>query len=191
MFHCCQHKSVSQGSITEGVTIATQEVVTKAVDNDRKYRSPNRILARSFRLARDKWKQRYMDTRAALKRSRQLATERGDSRDRWRAECNAALEQARAAEALAQERLQELEQLRARELEVKKLSSPTLADGLDADSPTPARGSTPLAIIEVWQRLVVQAGVAMRAVPRVFMILYRKLEATTVIPAASSVRWRQ
>ena len=29
----------------------------------------------------------------------------------------------------------------------------------------------------------------MRAVPRVFMILYHKLEATTVIPAASSVRW--
>lgn len=29
----------------------------------------------------------------------------------------------------------------------------------------------------------------MRAVPRVFMILYRKLDATTVIPAASSVRW--
>jgi hypothetical protein len=61
-----------------------------------------------------------MDTRAALKRARQLATERGDSRDRWRAECEAALEQARAAEALAQERLQELEQLRVRELEVKK-----------------------------------------------------------------------
>jgi len=63
-----------------------------------------------------------------------------------------------------------------------------LAD-LDADSATPARGSTPLAVIEVCQRLVVQAGVAMRAVPRVFAILYRKLEATTVIPAASSVRW--
>jgi hypothetical protein len=29
----------------------------------------------------------------------------------------------------------------------------------------------------------------MRAVPRVFAILYHKLEATTVIPAASSVRW--
>lgn len=29
----------------------------------------------------------------------------------------------------------------------------------------------------------------MRAVPRVFAILYRKLEAMTVIPAASSVRW--
>lgn len=44
-------------------------------------------------------------------------------------------------------------------------------------------------MIEVCQRLVVQAGVAMRAVPRVFAILYHKLEATTVIPAASSVRW--
>ena len=64
-----------------------------------------------------------------------------------------------------------------------------LADGLDADSTTPARGSTPLAVIEVAQRLVVQAGVAMRAVPRVFTILYLELEATTVIPAASSVRW--
>jgi hypothetical protein len=46
-----------------------------------------------------------------------------------------------------------------------------------------------LAIIEVCHRLVVQAGVAMRAVPRVFAILYHRLEATTVIPAASSVRW--
>ncbi len=100
--------------------LATQEVVAKATNNERKYRSPNRILARSFRLARDKWKQKYMDVRAELKRARQLATERGDSRDRWRAECEVATEQARAAETLAQERLQELEQLRARELEAKK-----------------------------------------------------------------------
>ncbi len=100
--------------------LATQEVVTKATCNERKYRIPNRILARSFRLARDKWKQKYMDVRADLKRVRQLATERGDSRDRWRAECDAAKEQARAAEMLAQERLQELKQLRARELEAKK-----------------------------------------------------------------------
>jgi hypothetical protein len=100
--------------------LATQEVAAKATDNERKYRSPNRILARSFRLARDKWKQKYMDVRAELKRTRQLATERGDSRDRWRAERDAAVEQARAAETLAQERLQELEQLRTRELEVKK-----------------------------------------------------------------------
>ena len=100
--------------------LATQEVASKETTNERKYRSPNRVLARSFRIGRDKWKQKYMDARAELKRSRQLATERGDSRDRWRAEYDAAKEQARAAETLAQERLQELEQLRARELEVKK-----------------------------------------------------------------------
>ena len=100
--------------------VATQEVASKERTNERKYRSPNRVLARSFRMARDKWKQKYMDTRAELKRVRQLATERGDSRDRWRAECDAAKEQARVAETLAQDCLQELEQLRARELEAKK-----------------------------------------------------------------------
>ena len=100
--------------------VATIEVASEETTNQRKFRSPNRILARSFRLARDKWKQKYMTTRADLKRSRQLATERGDSRDRWRAECDAAKEQALAAETLAQERLIELEQLRASEADVKK-----------------------------------------------------------------------
>jgi len=98
----------------------TEEVTSHEANNQRKYRSPNRVLARSFRLAREKWKQKYMDTRAELKRARKLATERGDSRDRWRAECDAAKEQSRVAESLAQERLLELEQLRVRELEVKK-----------------------------------------------------------------------
>ena len=78
--------------------VATQEVASRKTTNERKYRSPNRVLARSFRMARDKWKQKYMDVRAELKRARQLATERGDSRDRWRAECEAEIEQARAAE---------------------------------------------------------------------------------------------
>jgi len=100
--------------------VSTQETVSKKTNNGRKYRSPNRVLARSFRMARDKWKQKYMDTRAELKRARQLATERGDSRDRWRGECEAAIEQARAAEMLSQERLLELQQLRTRELEQKK-----------------------------------------------------------------------
>ncbi len=98
----------------------TQDAVSKETTNQRKYRSPNRILARSFRIARDKWKQKYMDARADLKSARQLATERGASRDRWRAEWDAAKEQARAAHTLVQEQLQELEQLRVREREVKK-----------------------------------------------------------------------
>jgi len=97
----------------------TQETSNEAT-NQRKYRSPSRVLARSFRIGRDKWKKKYIDTRADLKRARKLATERGDSRDRWRSECDAAKEQARVAESLAQERLVELEQLRDRESEVKK-----------------------------------------------------------------------
>ena len=59
--------------------VATIEVASEETTKQRKFRSPNRILARSFRLARDKWKQKYMNTRADLKRSRQLATERGNS----------------------------------------------------------------------------------------------------------------
>jgi hypothetical protein len=95
--------------------VETQAVASTATNNERKYRSPNRVLARSFRIGRDKWKQKYMETRAELKRVRQLAAERGASRDRWRAECEAANEQARAAETLSQDRLLELEQLRSRE----------------------------------------------------------------------------
>ncbi len=79
------------------------------------------------------------------------------------------------AESLVQERLLELEPLRVRELEVKKLSSRTLAETLDEGGVTPAHGSTPTAIIEVSQRLVVQAGDTIRAVPRVFAILSCKL----------------
>ena len=104
----------------EDVMVATQEVASQESGNERKYRSPNRILVRSFRISRDTWKKKYMDPRADLKRERQRGAERGDSRDRWRAECEAAKEQASAAEALAQERLVELEQLRASEAEVKK-----------------------------------------------------------------------
>lgn len=75
----------------------------------------------SFRLGRDKWKKKYMDTRAELKRARKLASERDVSRNRWRADCEKALEQARAAVALAEQRLQELEELRERNAELKKI----------------------------------------------------------------------
>jgi hypothetical protein len=99
---------------------ATQEDSTATANNKRKFRSPNRVLARSFRLARDKWKQKYMELRAKLKSARQLATERGTSRDRWRAECDAANQRAIQAEALAQQRLDKLEQLRSEHEELKK-----------------------------------------------------------------------
>jgi hypothetical protein len=61
-----------------------------------------------------------MDVRAELKSARQLATERGTARDRWRAEYDAAKQRATQAEALAQQRLGELEQLRAEQQELKK-----------------------------------------------------------------------
>jgi hypothetical protein len=63
--------------------VATQELGSKETTNERKYRSPNRILARSFRIGRDKWKRKYMNARADLKRARQLATEGGYSGVRW------------------------------------------------------------------------------------------------------------
>jgi hypothetical protein len=63
---------------------------------------------------------------------------------------------------------------------------------LTSDSEPPARGSTPVAIIEAFHRLVVQAGVALRAVPRVFGIFCGALDATTIIPSPTSARvWLQ
>lgn len=60
------------------------------------------------------------------------------------------------------------------------------------DSEPPARGSTPVAIIEACHRLVVQAGVTSRAVPRVFGIFCGALDATTIIPSPTSARvWLQ
>ena len=99
---------------------ATQKDSTATANNKRKFRSPNRVLARSFRLARDKWKQKYMELRANLKSARQLATERGTSRDLWRVEYDAANQRAIQAEALAQQRLDKLEQLRSEHQELKK-----------------------------------------------------------------------
>lgn len=57
------------------------------------------------------------------------------------------------------------------------------------DDEPPARGSTPVGIIAVCQRLVVQAGVALRAVPRVLRVFFGAPDAATVLPAARSVRW--
>jgi hypothetical protein len=58
-----------------------------------------------------------------------------------------------------------------------------------SDSEPPARGSTPVAIIDVCRRLVVQAGVALRAVPRVFGIFFGVPDAATILPEATSARW--
>jgi hypothetical protein len=62
-------------------------------------------------------------------------------------------------------------------------------DGSAIGGEPPARGSTPVAIIDVCRRLVVQAGVALRAVPRVFGIFFESPDAATILPAATSARW--
>jgi hypothetical protein len=80
----------------------------------RRFTSPNRILARSFRLSRDKWKQKHHQVQAKLEQARQLAAERGTARDRWRERCDEATARAAAAEASAARLQDELEQARTR-----------------------------------------------------------------------------
>ena len=84
-------------------------------DGERKYSSPNRILARSFRLSRDAWKEKHQRVQEKLKKERKLAAERGLSRDRWREKCELADERTQAAELLVSQQAVELEQLRKRQ----------------------------------------------------------------------------
>ena len=58
-----------------------------------------------------------------------------------------------------------------------------------SDGERPARGSTPVGIIDVCHQLVVQAGVSLRAVPRVLGIFFGVPDAATILPEATSVRW--
>ena len=90
----------------------------------RQFLSPPRVLARSFRLSRENWREKHHAVQAKLEQERQLSAERGQSRDRWRRDYEAAAAHAAAAESLAQQRLEELEQARARvaqlEVDLKK-----------------------------------------------------------------------
>lgn len=110
--------STSQGSVVE--MDESEEL------EGRKFRSPARILVRSFRLSRDKWRQKHHEVQAKLEQERQLSGERGQSRDRWRSNFEASASKVVAAERLSQERLEELEQARARisqlEANLKKTS---------------------------------------------------------------------
>jgi hypothetical protein len=90
----------------------SQGSVTGVAGGARRYRSPNRILARAFRIGRDKWKRKHHAVQAELEQARQLSAERGTSRERWRDRCETAMARAEAAESLAAQRLTELEQVR-------------------------------------------------------------------------------
>lgn len=84
-----------------------------------RFRSPARVLIRSFRLSRDNWRQKHHEVQAKLEQERQLSAERGASRERWRNDYEVAQANAAAAERLAQQRLEELEQARARIVELE------------------------------------------------------------------------
>jgi len=91
-----------------------EENATEVVSGTRRFKSPHRILVRSFRLSRDKWKKKHHVVQAELEQVRQLAAERGASRDLWQVRCEAAVARAAAAESLAAQRLSELESVRVR-----------------------------------------------------------------------------
>jgi hypothetical protein len=83
----------------------------------REFRSPMRILLRSYRIGRDSWREKHHAVQKKLEQERQLSAERGASRDRWRAQCESASVEAKsarvraeAAESLSQQRSIELEQ---------------------------------------------------------------------------------
>ena len=97
----------------------SQGSVAEVAHWTRRFRSPTRILARSFRIGRDKWKQKHHAVQAELEQTRQLVSERGTSRDRWREQCEVALARAEEAESLAAQRLIELEQVRVRLAELE------------------------------------------------------------------------
>ncbi|MBC8867812.1 MAG: hypothetical protein H8E44_00245 [Planctomycetes bacterium] len=115
-----------QGRDVDLVSDADREVGR----NGRRYLSPNRVLARSFRISRDAWKSKHQAVQAKLEQQRQLAAERGRSREQWKQKCEAATARAEAAEVLAQQHLEELEQARAQmaksTAEVKKKRRPTV-----------------------------------------------------------------
>lgn len=71
----------------------------------RKYRSPNRILVRFFRMSRDSWKQKAQEqTRQRRELTKRLVAVE-QSRDEWRRKAEAAeAERQRLAEELARKR---------------------------------------------------------------------------------------
>lgn len=92
----------------------SETTLAPVTPGQRKYRSPNRILARSFRLARDRWKRKHQAVQVKLIQSRKLAAEREASREMWRARCEQSTARADLAEQQLQQLAAELEQARAR-----------------------------------------------------------------------------
>ncbi len=102
---------------------ASLEGAAEVVNGARRFASPKRILARSFRISRDKWKKKHHVVQAKLEQARQLAAERGVSRDQWREQCEAATARAEAVELQAAQCQAELEQARVRVAELEAAAS--------------------------------------------------------------------
>lgn len=48
------------------------------------FKSPNRILVRSFRRSRDKWKSKYVAVKSEIKRYKNQASDARRSREQWK-----------------------------------------------------------------------------------------------------------
>ena len=98
--------------------------------NGRRFRSPQRVLARSIRMGRDNWKKKHQSVQETPEQERQLSADRGRSREQWKQKCETATSRAEQAEMLAQQRLEELDQARAEfaNLMSKKKRSATCCD---------------------------------------------------------------
>ena len=70
------------------------------------FKSPMRALVRSFRLSRDRWKQKYMNVQKMNKTLKVRVSDMEKSRSRWR-------EEAELQKAETQRMVEEVERLRA------------------------------------------------------------------------------
>ena len=149
----------------------------------RRYRSPPRVLVRSFRMGRDNWKIKHQAVQEKLEQERQLSADRGRSREQWKQKCETATSRAEQAELLAQQRLKELEQARA------ELANLMAKKGDQQGDVRPVGGSTPVAVIDKVRRLVMMAGSSLRSLPRIFEIFQSDPDPNVHLPSASGARW--
>ena len=149
----------------------------------RRYRSPPRVLVRSFRMGRDNWKIKHQAVQEKLEQERQLSADRGRSREQWKQKCETATSRAEQAELLAQQRLKQLEQARA------ELANLMAKKGDQQGDVRPVGGSTPVAVIDKVRRLVMMAGSSLRSLPRIFEIFQSDPDPDVHLPSASGARW--
>jgi uncharacterized protein (DUF3084 family) len=85
------------------------------------FRSPMRVLARSFQRSRAKWKQKYLDLRAELQRLKVRVHDVSESREQWREQ--------------AQTRQRELAELQAELTELQRRVADGPADASEKKGP--------------------------------------------------------